>query len=795
MKIDMIYKPIFVLIFCLFCILKVKAQYVETRCQVYGKIIDARTKKGIKRIPITVFPFNRVVNADNKGQFLFNMPRGSYSIVIDYYPFDKQEVKLNLQSDTTLLIELHSPFTSQYIEEVEVISSKPATEMPAAIEQIDKHTLKVMPAMIGERDILKTFTLTSGVTSSSEGAADMQVRGGLHGQNLYLLDGIPLYSTEHFFGLVSVYNPTIIKSAKLYKSDFPAEYGGKVSSVVNVLTEDANLKKFKGEAEIGILSSKVALNIPIVNDKMALTVAGRLSNYSLFNIISPFIPERIGVQFNSHFGDINTNMLWKLSEKDKLKLSFFSNTDGIEVRNGDNKFWIKNKQQNLGLNWFSTFSGKVENQLFVYADSYGYDFGNSSQNTTINSKQITQILTGITSSGLVEKCNYKFSDKLSITGGASIKMVVFSPYQINKNDSNIEVVKPTDIISQTEGVVFSEGQYMLNKQHRLTGGMRFSAVGNTDKIYSNIEPRIGYHGILKNDYSISASVGRMTQPIHRVANSGLGFPFEIFLPSSNTILPESSWNLSLGGAKNIVWNKKTLSFRADVWYKIMQHIVEFQDGYDAVFTTIIAPQPVVFDTKRYVTQGNGMAYGIDFSADYSVGKWRLKADYTLMTAENQFNDLNSGRPFAAPTDIRNSLTFSSELKLSETWSFSATWQFRSGKPITVPTYIFVNPLLNAQQGVVRDYEGSDFQRVVTDRNNYRTKTFHKLDISFLHNYKTRRHHRDATLTLGIYNLYNQANPFLYYIDGVQNPDKSFTPVLKSMSLFPILPSFSWSMKF
>lgn len=779
------------------CFASLNAQETELRLKLHGKIIDARTKKGLKRIPIKVLPFNRVIEADNRGAFLFNMPKGKYSFVTDYYPFVKQEVKLDLQSDTTIVIELHTIQGVNYLDEVEVISSKPATEKPASLEQIEGRELKALPALIGERDILKAFGLTAGVTSSSEGAADMQVRGGLHGQNLYLLDGIPLYSTEHFFGMVSVYNPTIIKSAKLYKSDFPAEYGGKISSVINVQTEDANLRKFKGEVEIGLLTSKMALNIPLLKDKLALSVAGRISNYSIIDLVSPLLPEDAGTRFAIHFGDINANLVWKLSNTDKLKLTFLSNTDGIEVQHGSSnekdKFWTKNNQQNLGLNWNKTIYEKADNHLLVYADNYGYDTGNSVQYISTNQNQIGQVLTGISSMGLIDKFNYHISGKLTLNAGVSFKLYGFSPIQVNVNDSTVNAVKPSDPARLNEGVVFAEGNYQLAKQQQLTVGLRFSAIGNKDKTFTNLEPRIGYHGIFTNDYSISASIGRMTQPIHRVANSGLGFPFEMFYPSSSILSPESSWNFSLGGAKDFSWNNRKLSVKVDAWYKTMENMVEFQDGYDINYVTNYAIQAnTTLTTDKFLAQGNGKAYGIDFSANYNIKSLKLTADYTLMRAICQFDQLNFGRPFDAPTDIRNSLSLTSEIKLSESWSFCATWQYNSGKPITLPTYIFANPTTNPH---FYDYTDINFQQVVTERNNYRTKSTHRLDVSFNHNYKTRKRHLDANISLGIYNVYNQANPFIYYIDGVENPDKTYTPVLKSMSLFPVLPSFSWSVKF
>lgn len=796
-KISFNLRPFIWVLLWVTCFTSLNAQETELRYKVLGKVIDARSKKGIKKIPIKVLPFNRVIETDDNGAFLFNMPKGNYSFEMDYYPFQKQEVKLALKSDTTLVIELRTIQGVNYLGEVEVISSKPATEKPASLEQIEGRELKTLPALIGERDILKAFGLTAGVTSSSEGAADMQVRGGLHGQNLYLLDDIPLYSTEHFFGMVSVYNPTIIKSAKLYKSDFPAEYGGKISSVINVQTEDADLKKFKGEAEIGLLTGKLALNIPLVKDKLALSVAGRISNYSIIDLVSPLLPEEAGTRFAVHFGDINANLVWKLSNKDKLKLTFLSNTDGIEVQNifsnEKDKFWTTNNQQNLGLNWYKTISEKAENHLLVYVDNYGYDTGNSVQDISTNKKKIGQVLTGINSVGLVDKYNYNISDNLNLSVGASFKSYGFSPIQVNVNDSTVNAVKPTDQIRLNEGVIFAEGNYRLAKQQHLTVGLRLSAIGNKDKIFTNLEPRIGYHGIFANDYSISASIGRMAQPIHRVANSGLGFPFEMFYPSGSILSPESSWNFSLGGAKDFSWNNRKLSLKVDAWYKTMENIVEFQDGYDINYVTNYAMLVnTTLRTDEFLTQGNGKAYGIDFSANYNIKKLKLTADYTLMRAVCQFDQLNNGRPFDAPTDIRNSLSLTSEIKLSESWSFCATWQYNSGKPITVPTYIFANPTSNLQS---YDYSGSNFQRVVTERNNYRTKPFHRMDVSFNHNYKTRKKHLDASISLGIYNVYNQANPYIYYIDGVQNPDKSYTPVLKSMSLFPILPSFSWSVKF
>jgi len=783
-----------IIVFCL-CVVTINAQTIDARFKIHGKIIDGRTRKGIKKVPFTVLPYKRTVEADARGAFLFNMPAGNYSLAIDYYPFDKQEVKINLQSDTTLIIELHSPFASQYIEEVEVLASRPATTQPAGMEQIDNHQFKSLPAMIGERDILKAFALTAGVTSSSEGAADLQVRGGVHGQNLYLLDGIPLYSTQHFFGMVSAYNPIIIKSARLYKSDFPAEFGGKVSSVVNVLTEDANLKKFTGAAEINLLSSKLALNIPIVKDKLALAVSGRISNYSAINLMS-LSPIKQDTEIMLHFGDINANLFWKISEKDKLKLTWFNNSDGMDVTQPDfrtiNTVWMNNKQQNLGLNWYHILSDVADNHLLGYIDRYGFDFGASNTGIGNDFKEVTQILSGINSAGLEDKFHLKISEKMKLTSGGSVKHYGFSPVQIQQSDTTTTRIQSSDLIRQTEAVLFAETEYQLSEKQQLTTGLRLNAIGNPEKMFTNLEPRIGYHGIFKQDFSVSASIGRMSQPIHRVANPGLGIPFEMFLPSSAELLPETSWNFSLGAAKDYTWNKSKFSVKADAWYKSLRNIVDFQDGYD-VLTSLLYKTGVSEGANNIVTQGNGKAYGIDFSADFSRKYWSLTADYTFMQATNQFANLNYGKPFAASTDIRHSLSLTTEVKLSSTWILSATWQYRSGKPITVPTHVFAYPTFNPVTGEP-DNTNTSFQLVETERNNYRTKAFHKLDISVTHNYKAFKKY-NASISLGIYNVYNRVNPYLYFIETERKADGNYRPVLKSMSMFPILPSFTWNVKF
>lgn len=776
------------------------SQMETPRYRLRGKIVDARTNQVLKKFPVKVEEFKRTVRADEKGEFLFNMPQGNYTLVFDDYPFEVQELTITLSADTSIVVALQTTGGIHYLQEVEVVAAKPLTEKQASVSQINARELAALPAMIGERDLLKALSLTAGVSSSGEGAADMQVRGGLHGQNLFLLDNVPLYSTQHMFGMVSAFNPAIIKSADLYKAGFPAEYGGRIASVLDVKSKDANLNTFSGEGEISIIATKAAVNVPVIKNKLGVSLAGRISNYSLLNLVS-FTGIMEGTRTNLHFADINANVFYRPNERDRLKLTFFHNSDALNVNQNDFteyiKAWQGNTQQNIGLNWGRSISDQMSNQVHLYWDRYTFSYGGETTSKSSNEKYLYEITSSILSFGLEDKLSYRFSDKLNTDAGVSLKSYTFKPLNFNLLDTAFSTGGKLN--NQFEGSLFAQTQYMFLPKQTLDMGLRFSAFGNGEKVYPSFEPRFSYHGIFANDVSLSASVSRMTQSIHRVANPGLGITMEIFQPSDKAILPEKSWIYSLGAAKDFKFGDQRFSVKADAWYKQIWNLVEFKDGYDT-FSMILLQQTLAGKTSELLTQGNGKAYGIDFSANYRYKRVKFSADYTLMEARNRFDELNNGNWFAASTDIRHSLSLVAEVQLSKSWTFSATWQYRTGRPVTLPTAVYLIPEIDFGDGSVIfhpggqiwDYE-SAFQVIETERNNARMRPFHKLDIAFNRTYWVKKKY-EATLSLGLYNVYNRANPAYYFI-GSERVDGVNYPVLKSISMFSILPAFSWGIKF
>jgi len=768
------------------------------RFRIKGKIVDETTNKPTGVFPVKIIEFNRTINTNEQGEFLFNMPQGTYTFEFDDFPYFKKELKIELVSDTTLLIKMKSPEGTHRLEEVKVTANKVFTDKLTGITKINSSDLNGLPTMIGERDILKVLSLNAGVTSSGEGAADMQVRGGLHGQNLFLLDKIPLYSTQHMFGMVSVYNPVIIKSAELYKSGFPSEFGGRISSVVDVRTKDPNLSKFTGETELSLFTTKASLNIPIIKNKVGVTLAGRISNYSILNILS--LANLLGeTQTGLHFADLNATISYKPTDKDDVKLSYFYNSDGFSVTQNEDvsiyKSWQNNKQQYITFNWNRIISQNTENTIQLYTDGYLYDFGTESKLRKAAISDFYNISNNIKSIGFEDKIDLKVSDYIKINTGVALKSFVFSPLRINTSDSILE--NDSADIKQREGNLYFQTKYQINKNHSLDAGLRLSAFGNSEKAYFSLEPRLSYLGKLSDDFSINATVSKMAQNIHRVANMGIGMPLELFYASDQNLLPEKSWIYSLGAAKDFKIDKEQISIKTDFWLKQMWNIVEFKDGYDAI-SILLSDNVNTGNNSTYLTQGDGIAYGMDLSGSYNTSKLNFSVDYTLMKVMSHFNDLNNGNWFAASTDIRHSLSLVTEIKLKKNWSFSAVWQYRSGRPVTLPTAIFPVSEIDYNSGSIIFPGGLSvynqaFQMIENERNNVRLRSFHKLDISFNHTYLIKKKYQ-SMISFGLYNAYNRANPAYYFIDQ-KKINGTYYPVLKSISLFPILPSFNWSIKF
>lgn len=623
------------------------------------------------------------------------------------------------------------------------------------------------------------------------------MRGGTQGQNLFLMNDIPLYFTQHALGLTSAYNPTIVQSAELYKAGFPACYGDKISSVIDVKTIEPSLTKRSGEFEIGLISSKAFINLPLKKDKLGIYVSGRVSNFTpLLALISTFT-EKNNTHFGISFSDINAGLKYKMDEKNTLNFDFFRIGDNWNVKQDDISglitFLKDNSQMNFALNWKSDFNSSVNNKLLVYFDSYTSTQNNKTvAELEAHSKKtyLQEYGTNISTINISDKIEWKLNQKINIVAGIDFKNYKINPLYINFSDS-IKINANYKPAYLNEFVLFGQSDINITDKQKLTVGLRTSAMFEKKAFY-NLEPRVSYQVQLPNNYSLSSSLSRMTQPIHRVANSGLGFPTEIYVSSNANLPPEKSWITSLGMSKEIHGLNNQISFKSDIWYKKMEDILEFFDGMDA-YKMVTTGYNVYDKNQQVVTPGKETAYGVDFSFSLSKKHTAVFADYTLMHALSQFADLNFGKPFNSPTDIRNVFTITVSQKLSPTLLLSVNWQFNSGRPITIPTYVLPKPQTDFTNNNV-SYSNSDFIFLYTERSNYRTKPFHKLDISFTNNFLLWKKYQSFA-TFGLYNVYNQSNPFSYVMTIKKDGNDKYIPVLESISVFPIIPMFSLRVSF
>ena len=785
---------IFISFLKLLLITPVNGQIFEVRHKVYGQIIEEKSQMPVKKVPVRVLPYDREIYTDNQGEFLFNMPAGNFSLIINHDPFDKVEMSINLKSDTLIKIYLKTQSEITYIGEIEVNALQRADDLPENIRIVARNSLLQMPAIAGVKDINKLLALSAGVSSSSEGSADLQVRGGQAGQNLYLYDGIPIYATSHFFGLISATNPLSVQSAKLYKSGFPVEYGGRLSSIVSVKTRDILLTKTSFETEINMLTSGLRLSLPIVKNKIGLTISGRVSNYGGLNLLSLYNNDD-NDKIRMSFGDLHTGLLWQPNIKNKLKVNWFTNNDNINIFQTDNTSeslsWLKNKQNNLSFTWNRT-DDKTDNKLSVYSDKYGFDLGKRLHGNSTDFQVEDQIVSHISTVGIKDNLEITFSDKRTLITGFSFDQISFTPVWYQYRDSAL--IKE-DVYKQTkfyEGFIYGSLNLNLENYGKVNLGFRSGLAIDNKQLFPLFEPRLSYQNVLESGFSFNASIDRMSQTVHRIANPGLGYPFEIYLPSTDGIKPSDLWIYSLGGSRDIRFNKLNLTLKAELWYKRMKNIVEFKDGYD-VISAVTDKSGITTGMQNVVTQGRGEAYGIDFSGEVKLKKFTLLTDYTLMRSIWQFDELNNGIAFNAPTDIRNSISITLLYNISDKWKFSSNWQYMSGKPITLPELIFKRPNYNILTGELSESQFY-YELTAENRNIFRTKPFHKLDMEINYTYTAFKKFK-GNISIGVYNAYNQYNPFIYIQRADIDSDGKTKNLIKSLSLFPVMPTFNWSLQF
>lgn len=698
------------------------------------------------------------------GFYSLTVPEGNYSITFSYIGYKNIVKEVNLQANLKLSVEL--PLNSDELKEV-VITDKAVnenvTKTEMSVEKLDIKQIKSMPAFLGEVDVIKSITMLPGVTTVGEGTTGFNVRGGGVDQNLVLLDESIVYNSSHLFGFFSIYNPNSVKDVQLYKGAAPAKYGGRLSSVLDIRQKEGNMKQFSGSGGIGLVSSRLTLEVPVVKDKSSLLIAGRRSYADLFLKLSPSKDLRENQAF---FYDLNTKFNYTINENNRIYVSGYFGRDVFKFGNNFKFSWGNTAAT---IRWNHLFNSKLFSNISATFSDYNYSLGVPAGagafdwNAGIKNYQFKNDLTWFVSP------NY------TVDFGVSGILYQFNPGKVKvKNSSDVITITPEKAV---ETAAYIGNEYKLGDQLTLTYGLRYSMFltlgeravktyrddlpkstativsrrkyGNNELIntYQGIEPRFGLRWKINDRNSIKASYARNRQYIHLISNTTAPLPIDIWKASDTHVKPLISDQVAFGHFHNFADNKFELS--TEVYYKRMQNLVDYKNGADLLLNE---------DLETELLSGEGRAYGVELMLKKPTGKLNGWISYTLARTERLVNGkfseerINNGEYYPADYDKTHNLTLVTTYQVNKRLSFSANFIYSTGRPFTLPDAKY---LYDGQ--TIIDYSG---------RNQNRIPDTHRLDLSLTLKGKGRPGRRwKGEWVFSIYNVYARRNAFSIYFAG------------------------------
>jgi len=790
-------------------------------------------KNGETLISSSIFDENsrKGVVSNSYGFYSLTVPKGEVEVQYSYIGYATQRRAFKLTKDTIINIRMSA---SIELKEVTVIGNRKelgvqGSQMSAIEVPISQ--IKSVPTLFGETDVIKALQLLPGVKSGTEGSAGLYVRGGGPDENLLLLDGVPVYNVNHMFGFFSVFNADAIKNVTLYKGSFPARFGGRLSSVVDIRMNDGDNKNYHGNVTVGIVSSKFNIEGPIIKEKTTFNLSARRTYADILAqpIIRSTLKKEPGMKktlAGYYFYDLNAKLSHKFSDTDRLYLSAYMGDDIIysnikqstkNFNNGSQNTWLK-----MDWNWGNIISALrwnhiINNKLFMNttASYTRYRFfltiGTETENieTSPPKSSIEATTLGYRSgiedySGKVD-FDYAPNSNHDIKFGANYTYHTFRPGVTVAQSASESITMNTTIgdknVYSHESMAYFEDNINLNYYLKLNAGLHYSNFYVQNQFYQSLQPRLGLRVLLNDKLSLKAGYAYMSQYIHLLSNSNISLPTDLWVPVTKRIVPMKSHQIAIGAFYNLM---NLVDFSLEGYYKTMANQIEYKDG--ATFFG----SSTGWEDK--VSMGRGWAYGIEFLTQKSVGKTTGWIGYTWSKSERLFDragqELNNGQSFSAKYDRRHDLSFVVSHKFSKRFDLSGTWVYSTGScgtlatqeyagtdvPQTVPNNSY-SKMENSQQST---YINTTSLPYVSSRNNFRYAAYHRMDIGM--NFHKQLKHGRRTWNISVYNVYNQLNPFLTTVDSSSEYDpntntETKTKKLKQISIFPIIPSVSYTYKF
>jgi hypothetical protein len=758
-----------------------------------GTLRDAKTGEPIIGAHVYIESPSIGTASDQYGYYSLSLPVGRHELHVRAVGLKNTKRQVLLHSDGKLDIEVEEDIRSLKEVLVEAEKDRNVTGLQMGMERLDIRTIKQVPTAFGETDILRVVLTLPGVKSVGEGSTGMNVRGGSTDQNLILLNDAAIYNPSHLFGFFSAFNPDVIKSVELYKSAVPARYGGRLSSVLEVTSREGNKKQFSGAGGIGLLTSRLTLEGPIIKDKTSILVGGR-STYS--DWLLKQIPNKSFNNSEASFYDVNTHISHEVNDKNSLYLTGYLSKDRFKLA-GDTLYRFQN--QNASLKWKHNFHNKLYSVVTGTYSHYGYDISNEE-----NAVNAATMNFGINQTGLQVDFNYFPDSKHTLDFGASAIRYGVNPGSLQPNHGE-SLIQQDNLQREKaiESALYVSDRYDISQNLSVSAGLRYSfftALGERQVLqYADGVPRsLGtivdtvaygsgqsvatYHGpefrlsaryVLTGNSSVKLSYNRLRQYVHMLSNTATMAPTDTWKLSDSNIKPQVGDQVALGYYRNLRAN--TIEFSVETYYKWMKDFLDYRSGANIIMNHHI---------ETDVANAQGKAYGVELMLKKSTGKMNGWVGYTYSRTLVRLNDpavsevINRGEWYPSNFDKPHDFTMVSNYRFSQRFSTSANFTYSTGRPITLP--------------LAKYYDGSSHRILYSDRNQYRIPDYYRVDLALNiegnHKIQKLAH---SSWTVAVYNLTGRRNPYSVYFKSENGQIRGY-----KMSIFgqPI-PTVTYNFKF
>ncbi|GAB2957513.1 TonB-dependent receptor [Hymenobacter coalescens] len=778
-------------------VVAVAQQPAPARITFSGYVRDASTGENLIGVAV-VHPASGQGTATNTYGFFsltLSAAADTTRLLASYLGYQRQVLPLRADKSQTLTIRLQ-PASSE-LQAVEIVGTrqdKLAETTRMGTVNLPLNQIKAVPALFGERDVLKVLQLLPGVQSGGEGQNGLYVRGGSPDQNLILLDGTPVYNASHLFGFFSVFNADALNNVELVKGGFPARYGGRLSSVLDISMKEGNMEKFHGEGGIGLIASRITLEGPIKKDTASFIFSARRTYIDV--LARPLIRvAAAGTVVGYYFYDMNGKVNWKLGRRDRLYLSAYTGRDEFYARFKDQFNDGEYAQQRDALGWGNLtaalrWNHVVNDRLFANThftfSRYQFDVGIDDEQRRRDAngdlrtdKFRLQYLSNIRDWTLKTDFDYVPLPNHYVRFGGQWIWHQFRPGAAQARSSDPNANPSFDIGTRTHAQelgLYAEDDYKITDRLKLNAGLRVNGFMVRDKLFPSVEPRVSARYLLTPEWALKASYARTTQYIHLLTNSGIGLPTDLWVPATPKIKPQKAQQVAVGAARNLRFRDEDYELSLEAYYKPMQRLIEYREGASFLGTTDS-------NWEDKVTSGQGWAYGAEVFVQKKSGRTTGWIGYTLAWSRRRFPELNQGRIYPFKYDRRHDASLVIIHQFTPTLRLSGSWVYGTGNAVTLSRGRYT---LGPDFGQFDDYG---------PRNSYRMRAYHRLDVDLSHTKKKKW--GEVVNSFSLYNAYSRRNPyFLYYRDAfVDVNGRQQEAGYRQISLFPIIPSFSKSFRF